>query len=86
MEAYTNTTSQQSQKKSMEVGDPRMAEMEEQEKKIIEIGPEWDLNLGLIWSELLYRWLRLLGNNFWIEFSDNVVLMQAEPFTSVFVH
>ena len=34
MKAKANTTSEQSNKKSMEVGDPRMAKMEEQEKKI----------------------------------------------------
>ena len=34
MKAKANTTSEQSNEKSMEVGDPRMAEMEEQEKKI----------------------------------------------------
>ena len=33
MKAKANTTSEQSNEKSMEVGDPRMAEMEEQEKK-----------------------------------------------------
>ena len=33
MKAKANITSEQSNKKSMEVGDPRMAEMEEQEKK-----------------------------------------------------
>ena len=33
MEAQANTTREQSNKKSMEVGDPRMAEMEEKEKK-----------------------------------------------------
>ena len=34
MEAQANTTRKQSNKKSMEVGDPRMAEMEEKRKKI----------------------------------------------------
>ena len=33
MEAQANTTREQSNKKNMQVGDPRMAEMEEQEKK-----------------------------------------------------
>ena len=33
MEAQANTTREQSNTKSMEVGDPRMAKMEEQEKK-----------------------------------------------------
>ena len=33
MKAKANTTSEQSNEKSMEVVDPRMAEMEEQEKK-----------------------------------------------------
>ena len=33
MEAQAETTREQSKKKSMEVGDPRMAEIEEQEKK-----------------------------------------------------
>ena len=33
MKAKANTTSEQSNEKSTEVGDPRMAEMEEQEKK-----------------------------------------------------
>ena len=33
MEAQANTTREQSNKESMEVGDPRMAEMEKKEKK-----------------------------------------------------
>ena len=36
MEASANTTKEQSNKKRMEVGDPRMAEMEENEEKKIE--------------------------------------------------
>ena len=35
MKAKANTTSEQSNEKSMEVGNPCMAEMEEQEKIII---------------------------------------------------
>ena len=34
MKAKANTTSEQSNDKSMEVGDPRMAEMEEKEKNV----------------------------------------------------
>ena len=39
MKAQANTTKEQSNKKSMQVGDPRTAEMEEQEKKIF-LGPD----------------------------------------------
>ena len=35
MEAQSNTTREQSNNKSMEVGDPCMAEMEKQEKKVL---------------------------------------------------
>ena len=35
MEAQANTTREQSKKKSIEIGDPRMVEMEEKEKKYI---------------------------------------------------
>ena len=37
MEAQANTTREQSNKKSIEVGDPRMAEMEEKEKKYLRV-------------------------------------------------
>ena len=35
MEAQANTTREQSYKKRLEVGDPRMEQMEEQEKKVL---------------------------------------------------
>ena len=49
MKAKANTTSEQSSEKSMEVGDPRMAEMEESEKKPL-------MNVNLI--QLIFKFTR----------------------------
>ena len=41
MEAQANTTREQSNKKSIEVGDPLMAKMEEKEKKYLQNNYPW---------------------------------------------